>query len=182
MTVLAVSTREGRIGGGSQQSLEKVVLAALCGARVVVEGEDLFGDQGVEHALDFLLRLVAQRGDPGRHKRLTVDRGVLEHSALCRGQAVESRRRERVQRLGDVELAHIAGQHIARPLLREQPAVQQHADGLDGIQRNPLGAADDASEEILGQPGHESLEGLPHRGVGQRFEQHGLRAPRGSCI
>ena len=55
MARLAGATRERPVGHTAQERLQKDVLPAFRGARIVVASEHLFGDQRVENALDLVL-------------------------------------------------------------------------------------------------------------------------------
>jgi hypothetical protein len=74
------------------------------------------------------------------------------------------------QRLGHVEVAHVAGQDVARALLRQQPAVEQHPDRLDRVERDAFGASEDAARDLVRQPRDEALERRADRVLGQRGE------------
>ena len=64
-------------------------------------------------------RPAAECRDPGERERLAEDRGQLQRGALERLQAVQAGCDEGVQRLGDVEIADVAGEDVARALLGE---------------------------------------------------------------
>jgi hypothetical protein len=81
-----------------------------------------------------------------------------------------------VQRLGHVEVDEVAGQDVAWTVLRQQLAVEEHPDRLDRVERNALGAVEDAASDLVGQAGDQALERLAHRVVGQRREGD-VRAP-----
>ena len=108
--------------------------------------------------------------------------GVLEHRALGAAQAVQTGGDEGVQGLGNVELGDVGGQHVARAVLDEQPTVEQHPYRLDRVQRHPLGAAQDPAGQLVGQPGHETVERLAHRFLAQRFEHDRALRPRRSGV
>ena len=54
-----------------------------------------------------------------------------------------------MQRLRDLELADLAGRAVDGALLHEQAAVEQHADGLDRVERDALGAGEDLRAQRL---------------------------------
>ena len=166
MTILAVLARQRPVCSRSQQPAEEVVLAAFGGQAVVVEAQHLLRDQAVKDRGHTLDRAIRQRRDPSRRERLPEHGGVLQHRALVRREAVEPRRGQRVQRLGHIQLADVAGHPIAASVLFQQPTVEQHPHGLYGVQRHTFGARQNSRRQLLGQPGHEPVEQLAHRGVG----------------
>ena len=121
----------------------------------------------------------ADRGDRGGGERLTEHRGVLQQRALRGRQPVEPRRDERVQRLGHLEIGDVAGDDVARALLNEHAAILEHADRLDRVQRDPLGALTISPTQLVGQPGREPVE-ISSRSRGQRREHQRLPPGRRS--
>jgi hypothetical protein len=99
--------------------------------------------------------------------------GVLEDRALGRLEQVQARGDERVQGLRDVEVLDLAGQDVARALLGQEPAVEQHAHGFHGVERDALGAPADACQELLAKTRDEACQQLVHRPVGERREPDG---------
>ena len=78
-------------------------------------------------------------------------RCVLEQLPLDGLEAVQPRGDQRVQALGNFEGVQRTVGAESAILLDHEPAVEQHAHGLDGVQRDPGGAIADARAELLGQ-------------------------------
>ena len=64
----------------------------------------------------------------------------------------------------------VAGRLIDVALAHEMAAVDQRPDGLDGVQRQALGAVDDARDIVVGESRREAAQQLGHRRVGQWLE------------
>jgi hypothetical protein len=58
-----------------------------------------------------------------------------------------------VERLGNFECLHRARRLVHVAHADEQPPVEQHPNGLDGVERHALGAFEDLLTELLGSPG-----------------------------
>jgi hypothetical protein len=71
--------------------------------------------------------------------------------------------RRGVQRLGHLERIDCAGRAVLVAVALEQPAIEQHPDGLDRVERDALGAVPDLGARLDRQAGHEPLEELVHR-------------------
>ena len=78
-------------------------------------------------------------------------------------EPVEPRGDERVQRLGHVERLDLARRSVDVAVALEQPAVEQHAHRLDGVEGDALGPAEDLPAQLVGQAGDEPVEQLSHR-------------------
>jgi hypothetical protein len=76
-----------------------------------------------------------------------------------------------VQRLGNLERVDRAGRPVLVAVALEEPAVEQHANGLDGVERDAFCAVADHAAELAGQTRNEPLEELVHRGRRERFEE-----------
>ena len=61
-------------------------------------------------------------------------------------------------------------QDVVVVLRHHRAGVEQHANGLDGVERNPLGALDDAGDRLFREPGHQAVQQLRHLGRDQRLE------------
>ena len=83
--------------------------------------EDLLGHQAVEQRCDLALRPVAQRGGARRRERLAEHRGVLEQRTLVGIEAVQPGGDQRVQGLGNLQVGDVAGDEVARAVLRPDP-------------------------------------------------------------
>jgi len=86
----------------------------------------------------------------------------------------------RVQRLRHLERVDRARGPVGWAVLNEEAAVEQHAHGLDRVQRHSLRPAEDAVAQVLGQSGNEAREQLVHRLRRERLEEHRreVAAPR----
>ncbi len=84
-------------------------------------------------------------------ERLAEHRPVLDKPALLLRQAVEPGRDECVERLRHFERLHRPRWPVDVPFLHEQPTVEEHAHGLDGIQRDALGPVEDLVAKVVGQ-------------------------------
>ena len=62
-----------------------------------------------------------------------------------------------MQRLGHLELREVAG-----ALGREQATVAEHADGLHGVERDPVGGRSEPLPHVGRQPRDEPDEELVH--------------------
>jgi hypothetical protein len=76
-----------------------------------------------------------------------------------------------VQRLGNLERRDGASWAVDGSVLREQPAVEEHPNSLDRVERHALGAVEDAPLELVRKARCESFEQRPHRPLGQRLER-----------
>src|SRR2546426_11956617 len=73
--------------------------------------------------------------------------------ALRRREPVQARGDERMERLGHLEILDAAGGAVLRALLLQHPAVEEHADGLDGVQRTPSARSRIRMRSSSGRPG-----------------------------
>ena len=112
---------------------------------------------------------------PGFVKLLPEHRGVLDDAPLLRREAVEAGGDERVQRLGHLERLDRAGRAVDVAVAREQAAVEEHPHRLDRVERHALRALEDPRAQVVGEPGHEAVEQLLHRGAAQRLERERRR-------
>ena len=181
---LAVAPAQRLVRDALDEGLDESVLAALGRARIGVEDEHLLAHERGEQRRERLLVGPADRGDPSRRERLAEHGRVLEELALVRLEPVEPRGDERVQRLRHVERSQVSGHGVARLPAFEQPAVEQHADRLDRVERDAVGALADARDGLVGQAGHETAQEVVDRLVGkglerQRGEVAEVRAPAG---
>ena len=79
------------------------------------------------------------------------------------------------------------GQTVTAVRSDEQPPIEQHAYGLDRVQRDALGALENARAKLFGQPGHEAEQQLVPRVLGERLEEEraevaGLGAPTRAAL
>ena len=100
----------------------------------------------------------ARAATDGGVERLAQDRGDLEQPALGLAEPIQAGGDERVQRLGHVEVLHLAADHVALAVLHQQAAVQQHPHDLHRVERHALGAVADPGHQLLREPRSEALE------------------------
>ncbi len=83
-----------------------------------------------------------------------------------------------MERLGNLERLHRAREAVAAVLGGEQPPVDEHPDGLDRVERNPLGPFTDLRANVRRQTGDEAVEELVPRRLRQRLEDDRMEAAR----
>ena len=72
---------------------------------------------------------------------------------------------------GIASVAEIADRSVAAVDALEASVGDEHAHRLDGVERDAVGARHDRpATAARGRPGHEAVEQLAHRRVGQRLE------------
>ena len=98
-----------------------------------------------------------------RCEHLADDRGALEHRALDRGQAVESRRDQRLDRGRHLHLRQIAGGDPSVVLSHEIAVVDQHRDHLFDEQRIALGGLGHARRHARRRPPSHRSDRRPAR-------------------
>ena len=81
---------------------------------------------------------------------------VLEQPPLLGGEPVEPGGDQRVQRLRHLERLDRSRQPVDGPSWTS-PAVEEHADRLDRVQRDALGAVEDPVAERVREPRHEPV-------------------------
>ena len=94
----------------------------------------------------------------------------MDQLPLFRREPVKARRDERVQGRRDFQRFDRPRELVRGTIGGEQPSVQQHAHGLDRVQRDAFGARQDRVSHIGRQARHEALEQLLHRLRRQRLE------------
>ena len=160
---------QGVVRDRAHEVLEEPVLAVLGRAGVRLDAQDLLAHQRRQDGLDVLL------GEPGQcrqgrlRRRLAEHGGVLDQPALIRGQAVQPRRDERVERLWDLELLHRAGGPVLVALPHQQPPVQEHPDRLHRVQRDALGAREDLRPGFRREARDQAVQECLHGARGQRL-------------
>ena len=103
--------------------------------------------------------------------KLWPSTAASETSARSSGvEAIEPGGDERRERLGDGQGRQVADRPVDAVLQRELTLGQEHPDGLDRVERHPVGAVDDRPDRRLRQARDEAREELAHRGFGQRLE------------
>ena len=139
----ALSLRERLVGDVADEVLEEAVLAVLGRARVGLHTEHLLAREGDEHRLEVGVGARKRRQRVSR-EGLAEHGRVLEQSTLLRREPVEPRGDQCVQRLRHLERLDLARQPVRGAVLDEQAAVEQHPHGLDRVERDALGASEDA--------------------------------------
>ncbi len=162
----AVLLGERFVRDGSHQVLQERVLTPLRRTGIGLHGQDLLGHECRKDRLDLALRKAGHRRQRCRRARLAEHRGLLDQPPLGRGQAVEPSRDQGVEGLRDFEILDGTGRAVHRAFLDEQLAVQQHANGLNRIQRHSLCPVEDLRHELRGQSGHEAGQQQLHRPCG----------------
>src|SRR5690242_4700969 len=89
---------------------------------------------------------------------MTEHRGVLQQRPLRGGQPVEPGCDKRVEGFRNLEVREIPGNVVAGALLNEHAAILEHADGLDGVQRDPFRALDDLTHHVIRKSRREPVE------------------------
>ena len=161
------------VGDLSDEILEEGVLAALRRHGVGAQGEDVLSDQRREQRLELGVPLPGHGCQPAHGECPAEDGCVLDEAALIRGEAVEPGRDQRLERLRHLQRLDLAGEAEGMTFADEEPAVEQHADGLDGVERDSLRPDEDAIPELCGKardrPGQQRL----HRLAAERLERDG---------
>ena len=176
MLRLAVAPRQRLVRDALHEVLEEPVLSALRRTRIGLDGQHLLADQRREEMLEL------RRGEPADCREgllregLAEDRRVLDRSSFPRRESVQTGGDEGLEGLRNVERVDGSGGSVHRSLLHEEPAVQQHANGLDRVQRDALGAVADPRPQLCREPGHEPLQQLVHGVLAERFERQRRRA------
>ena len=104
MARLAVAARERLVGDPADEVLEEAVLAALRRARVGLDAEHLLPHESGQERIELGLASPKSAASDSFVKVLPSTGGVLEQPPLLRGEPVEARGDEPLQRLGHLEL------------------------------------------------------------------------------
>ncbi len=108
---------------------------------------------------------------------------VLEDGPLLRGETVHPCCYEGVERLGDGEVCQIADRSIDVAFALEAPVVEQHPDGLDRVEGDPVRALEDGRHGRIRETRHKSSEHLLHLGILERPQaDRGERALAGPPV
>ena len=92
---------------------------------------------------------------------------VLDQGTIGRGQPVDPGADEAAQRLGDGELVDLALEPEAVAVGDQATVVDEHPDGLDGEERDPVRSLDHLAHERPGQTRDDASSSARHRGVGE---------------
>ena len=164
------AARERLVRDVPDEVLEETVLAVLGRARVGLEREHLLADEPCEEGAEVSAPASAEGRQPSLGERLAEHGAVLEQPPLVRREAVEPRGDQGMQRLGDVERGDLARGPVDGAVLDEIAAVEEHAHGLDGVERHALGAGEDLLARLRGEAGDEAVEEVAHRLLRERIE------------
>ena len=127
-------------------------------------------DKAAEHAHHVARLDTGNGGDRVRGEGFPQYRGVLEQLPLDGLEAVQPRGDQCVQALGNFEGVERAVGAESAILLNHEPAIEQHAHGLDGVEGDAGGTIADARAQLGGKAGNEPIEELTHRIRAQRVE------------
>ena len=75
-----------------------------------------------------------------------------------------------MERLRNLQRLGLADHAVRVRILCEQAAVEQHPDGLHGVQRHAFRPLEDLRLQALGHTRNETREKLLHRLLGERLE------------
>ena len=82
-----------------------------------------------------------------------------------------------MQRLRHFERLHRPRHPVGGAFLDKEAAVEQHAHGLDRVQRDAFGAREDAVADVRGKPRHQACQELLHRLLRERLQVEGRKTP-----
>ena len=142
-------------------------MAILRQALVVDAAQDLLGDHGVER-LAYLALGLADSGDRRRREGHPDHRGVL-HQVRSAGPRLSRRAAARACKVSGTSRSAIVPAHSGSPPASAVP-VQQHADDLDAVKRHTFGPLQDPLDQVLRQPGHETVEQRLHLTLSERAQ------------
>src|SRR5919198_4669784 len=134
--------------------LQESVLTALWRERIRRERDDLLPHQRGEHRLHVGFGETGDGRETPRGECSAEHCGLLDGSALVRGEAVEPRGDERMQGLWNLECLDLPLEPIRVAVAHEDAAIEQHADGLDCVEGNTLGPFEYPRAELLREPWH----------------------------
>ena len=177
MPRLAVAARERLVRDLAQKLLQEAVLPALGPARIRLERQHLLAHERTEDGLELVGAQPGERGDRALGERLAENADVLDELPLLGGEAVEPRGRECMERLRHLERLDLGGRPVDGAVLREEAAIEQHPDRLDGVQRHALRPGEHLRLQVVGQAGDVALEEPAHLVVGERLERQIGRVP-----
>ncbi len=170
MTQLSFASRKGSVRDTPYEVLDEDVLAAFRRPRVRLNGENVLVDKAAEHAHDVARLDTGNGGDRVGGEGFPQYRSVLEQLPLDGLEAVQPRGDQCVQALGNFEGVQRPVGAESAMLLDHEPAIEEHAHGLDGVEGDPGGALADARAQLRGETGNEPIEELTHRIRAQRVE------------
>ena len=155
--------------------MNEAVLSALRRPRVHVELEEFPPDEIAKPGLERLW-ILPRHGGGSREREAETEYGRLLDQRTVGGiEAVEASCDQRLEGLRDLEMRQVADRPISTILGRESTLVQQHPDGLDGVERHAVGAFEDEPHRGVRQARNEAIEALGHDLVTERLEREGDR-------
>ena len=173
MPVAAVTLGQRRVRDLADERLDEAVLAAFRRPRVDLLDEDLAPDETAQSRLELGRVGCGDGRQPGRGEALAEDGRVLEEGPIGRVERVEACGDERVQGLRDGKLGQVADGDVPPVALGEPFVGDEHPDGLDRVQGDPVRAPDDR----LGGAG----PGVRDESVEQLARRHRRAADRGGA-
>ena len=139
MPAAPITQREGGVGDLADDGLDEGELAAFRRAWIDLAVEQVGPDQGAEPLLKGIGFEPADRGQRGRRERLPEHGRVLDEHAVLGRERVEAGGDQRVEGLGDCEVAQFTRGFEPPVVAFDEPAVgDQHPDRLDRVQRDAL--------------------------------------------
>ena len=155
-----------------------------------VRADQVLPEERPDALVDLAGQLLAREGsDRGRCEHLPDDRGALQHRALDRGQAVESRRDQCLDRRRHLHLRQIPDGDPSVVLSHEMAVVDQHRDHLLDEQGVAFGSLGHARRHVAGglRVADQIGDQLDRLGFGQRLQQDRRRvrdaaAPAGPVV
>ncbi len=169
----SVALRQRAVRNLAHEPLHEPVLPALRRTRVGFHGQHLAPHEPAQVRGDLVGRDAADGGDNVGTEGLADDRCCLEQRPIARLQPVQPGRDERVERGRHGQLGQVAD-GLGHPALEgEVPIGQEHADGLDRVERDALRALQDALHDRVRQARHEAGQQLAHLICGERLEHEG---------
>jgi hypothetical protein len=148
MTDLAVRDGEPFVGAQADEVLQDDVLVPLRRPRIGLDPEDLLPDQAGEQGLEIGLGTSGDRRQGGDREGPSQDGGVLQERTLVGVEAVEALADEGLQGLRHVQGPDRPGRAVGAAFLHEQAAIEQHANGLDRVQRDALGSLENPGAQV----------------------------------
>ncbi len=183
---LALLAGEHLVGDALDDVLDEGVLAALGRGRIRLDGEHFLPQQRRKERLEALGIESSERAQPLLRERLAEHRAVLHELALRGSQPVEAGGDERMERLRHLELLDRSGRPVNSTVTGQQTSVEQHANCLDGVERDALCPLENPHTEVVGQAGNEARQQLVHRCRRQWLEielvEPALARPRGALL
>ena len=171
---LALGSGQHVVGDRAYERLGEGVLAAFGRELVGADREHFFSHERAQQLVEVGRIGVGDGLDRLAGEASAEHRALLNEPPFVGSEGVEARGDERRQPGRDLELAELADE-VQRPVvaLLEHALVEQAPDRLDRVERDPLGALDDACPGRLGQARDEPVEQLAHDLVREGVEGQG---------